>query len=343
MTETSSAATLGELIRLNRRFGVLVSMGATPHAALQAVKPEASPVFTQLIDHIADRLNAGGTLSDALGDFPDLVPAIFRDWVRIGEETGTIDVGAQEIADLLDPLTTGDVTISWEHIEDAVSLIQFTRRCAELLEKGLEWWRVIYLLLHEAPPAFAHFIEELLPKRDDCNGLLKLWQRMDELPHIFSPFYRAMVRLGLEMRAMDEMMRSLADLLYEDWSLARRSGCFTDRASLIINHGANPAENWDELTTAQKQLTTVIFCHAASQLLSCGYDARDMLSTCALLLPIEQQQRLRESSGDDIVDALNTLGCFSPFVITLLECGQVRGRMEFAFNQAATVLRAEMK
>lgn len=348
MTEISSSTSpqLSELVRLTRRFGVLLNMGTTAPAALCTLEMEASPAFCPLIAHIAERMGAGGTLTEALADFPELVPAIYRDWVRSGEDVGAVDVGALEIAELLEPLAAGggDLLLGWQHIAEAVTLIQVTRRCAELLEKGLEWWRVLYLLQYEAPPAFAHFIEDLLPKRNDERGLLTLWQRMEEHPQIFSPFYRAIVRLGWETRTMDEMMRCLADLLYEDWSLARRLRCYPERASLIIDHGAPAAASWDALSAPQRQLITVVFCHAAALLLAAGYDQVEVLATCALLLPAAQQQALHTlPEHDDLVVTLDALGCFSPFVLTLLTSGQSRGRLEFAFTQAATVLRAEMQ
>ena len=51
-----------------------------------------------------------------------------------------------------------------EQIEIAISLIQFTRRCADLLDKGLEWWRVLCLLTYEAPPNFAKLLTDLLDR-----------------------------------------------------------------------------------------------------------------------------------------------------------------------------------
>ena len=345
---TSSAAQLRELVWLNRRFGTQLSCGVSIHDALLALQAEASPEFQTLIAASIVRVDAGGGLADAMADYPDLIPPLYREWVRLAEDTGTLDIGSLEIAELLEPLAAGggDRSLGWDRIEHAVSLIQFTRRCAEFLEKGLEWWRVLYLLIHEAPPNFAGFIQELLPKRNDQRGWLTLWQRMEERPAVFSPFYRAMVRLGWESRAMDEAMRNLADLLYEDWRLARRCGCYAERASLIIDHGNAPADYWHALTPEQAKLTTVLFCRAASMLLSAGHDTADALSVCALLLPRAQQQALLsrlEKGEDDVAASLADMACFSPFVLTLLSRGQERGRVEYALAQAANVLHAEME
>ena len=56
--------------------------------------------------------------------------------------------------------------------------------------------------------------------RDDQREWLALWQRMEEHPQTFSPFYRALTRLGWETHSVDETMRFLADLLTEDWQLS---------------------------------------------------------------------------------------------------------------------------
>lgn len=343
---TIPSTTLLEMVRLNRRFGVLLGCGVSITAALEVLAEEASPAYREVLRRMAESVRSGGGFTDPLAEFPEQVPAVYREWVRIGEQTGTLDIGAQEVAELLEPLAVGggDAELGWERIEGAVSLIQFTRRCAELLEKGLEWWRVLYLLTLEAPPNFAEAIGQLLPKRDDPRGWQTLWQRMEQYPHAFSPFYRAMVRLGWESHAMDEIMRNLADLLYEDWRLARRNRCYPQRASLIIEQDSAPAANWQALTEPQQKLTTVIFCRAASMLISAGHDPAAAFAVCALLLPAAEREALQARlDGDAPVAALRALGCFPPFVLGLAECGQANGRLDFALSQAADVLHAEME
>jgi len=346
---TDTSPYLRELVRLDRRFGVLLGMGVTLPDALTALEGDASPAFRPLIAFLRERVEAGESLADSLMVHPEVTPAIFRDWARLAEETGALDVGAQEIAELLEPLALGggDLQLGWEKAEAAISLIQFTRRCAELLDKGLEWWRVLYLLEREAPPTFANLIKELLLKRnDERGGFVVLWQRMAEYPQIFSPFYREMIRLGWEAHVMDELTRALSDLLYEDWMLARRTRCYPERASLIVDHGMPPAANWAELTAPQAQLTTILFCRAASHLLTMGFDPEEVLTACALLLPQAQRDALPahwEHTGGDMALTLDTLNCFPPFITALLFSGQTRGRLEYAFQQAATVLRDEME
>jgi len=346
MTTTPSTSALLELVRLNRRFGVMLAGGVSTPDALRAMAAEASPGYREVVTRVLASVEAGQPFTAPLEGFPGLIPAIYREWVVFGEQTGTLDVGAQEVAELLEPLAKGggDAELGWERIEGAVSLIQFTRRCAELMEKGLEWWRVLYLLTVEAPPSFAEAIGKLPPRRDDPHGWQTMWQRMENHPHTFSPFYSAMVRLGWESRAMDEIMRNLADLLYEDWRLARLNRCYATRASLIIAHDAPPSAEWASLTAPQQKLAVTLFCRAAAMLLSAGHDSADALAVCALLLPADRQEALQSQlHSENPIDALRAVECFPPFVLALLTAGDSRGRLDYAFSQAATVLHAEME
>jgi len=342
MTEQLTSATLAELISLTRRFGTLLNVGVPIRQALLAVADDASPAFRGMLQQAEAHVAQQGTLAGALEPFPDIVPVIYREWVRLGEDTGTLDVGALEIAELLSPLATGggDLALGWERIESAISLIQFTRRFADLLEKGLEWWRILVLLDYESPPRFAHIIRELLPKRDDPRAWYGLWQIMEQYPETFSPFYRAVVRLGWEARAMDETMRNLADLLIEDWTLSRSNRCYHDRASLIIDHGAAPIATWADLTLAQQSLTTILFCRAGSQLLASGHQRTEALAVAALLLPQDKRETLLAGLTEDcdLAQLLRELACFPATVTTLIAAGQLSGRIEYAFNRAAEML-----
>jgi len=320
-----------ELVRLNRRFGVLLSSGLPIIDALRVLSAEASPDYLQVILRVLESVEAGSSFTAPLRDFPSLIPMIYREWVGIGEETGTLDSGAQEVAELLEPLAQGggEAMLGWERIEDAVALIQFTRRSAELLEKGLEWWRVLLLLTHEAPPRFGALIGRLLPRRDDPRGWLALWQRMEEHPEAFSPCYRGIVRLGWEVRALEETIRGLADLLYEDWRLARLHRCYETRPSLLIDNGAPPPTAWAALTPAQQQLATVLFCRMAALLTP--------LHGFAAALPVAERERLLaalEQLGDaDPVGVLMAAGCFRPFLLALVAVTQTRGRVELPLRR----------
>ncbi len=343
MTDTTPS--LRELVRLTRRFSVLLGAGADISATVRALTAEASPAFHPLLEHIDDTVRRGGRLTEALAAFPELSPALYREWVSMGETMGVLGDGAREIAELLEPLAEGggDLQLGWARIEQAVPLIQFTRRCAELLELGLEWWRVMFLLIHEAPPDFADGIRELTLKRDDARGLAPLWERMDTQPERFSACYRAVVRLGWEARTMDEAMRLLADLLLEDWTLCRRTRCFPERAAVLIDHGAPPVATWADLTPLQQRVVTILFCRTASRLLSLGVGEAETLATCALLLPRCQQEHLAAQAEElPLPETLAGLGCFSPFLLTLLAGGAARGRLDYAFHQGADVLRAEI-
>ena len=342
MTEQLTSATLAELICLTRRFGTLLNVGVPLRQALLTVADDASPAFQGMLRRAEAHVAQQGTLAGALEPFPDIVPAIYREWVRLGEDTGTLDVGALEIAELLSPVAAGggDLALGWEHIESAISLIQFTRRFAGLLEKGLEWWRILVLLDYESPPRFARIIRELLPKRDDPRAWYGLWQIMEQYPETFSPFYRAAVRLGWEARTMDETMRDLAELLIEDWKLARRCRCYRDRASLIIDHGAAPLATWAELTPAQQSLTTILFCRAGSQLLAAGHARTDVITVAALLLPLDKREILLAgfTEDSDLAQRLRDLACFPATVTTLIIAGQRSGRIEYALSRAADML-----
>jgi len=334
---------LGELVRLNRRFGVLYAGGVPIFDALVVLQGEAQLPFAAAIGEIRVRMEQGAGMASAMAEYPHLFPPIYREWVRQAEESGTLDIGAREAAELLEPvaLAGSEAALGWDRIEHAMTLIQFTRRCAELLERGLEWWRVLCLLTFEAPVTFARLIEDLLHRRDDQRQWLALWERMEEYPQTFSPFYRAMIRLGWETRHFDETVHYLAELLYEDWRFAQLRHCFPDRPSLIIDLGQPQLVEWAALTPTQADLITLLFFRALSMLLAAGHDQAEALTVCANLLPQQQQTDLLAALGDEDRSLADLLPFFSPFVHALLRVGEQRGRSEYVCNQIAEVLRAE--
>ena len=100
----SSNSYLRELVEQNRRFGALCANGVPVLLALAALEADASPPFAEVLRVIIPRVATGELLSQAMAEFPRLFPAIYREWVRLAEETGTLDSGAQEVAELLEPV-----------------------------------------------------------------------------------------------------------------------------------------------------------------------------------------------------------------------------------------------
>jgi general secretion pathway protein F/type IV pilus assembly protein PilC len=92
-----------ELAGMLRDMAVMTSSGIPVLDALRAVSQEIgtgrASNAARVARNLLDELDAGASLSDAFGRYPDTFPETVRNLVMIGDETGSMDLMLQEAAD----------------------------------------------------------------------------------------------------------------------------------------------------------------------------------------------------------------------------------------------------
>ena len=92
-----------ELAGMLRDMAVMTSSGIPVLEALRAVSQEVgtgrASNAARVARNLLDELDAGASLSDAFGRYPDTFPETVRNLVMIGDETGSMDLMLQEAAD----------------------------------------------------------------------------------------------------------------------------------------------------------------------------------------------------------------------------------------------------
>lgn len=92
-----------ELAGMLRDMAVMTSSGIPVLEALRAVSQEVgtgrASNAARVARNLLDELDAGASLSDAFGRYPDTLPETVRNLVMIGDETGSMDLMLQEAAD----------------------------------------------------------------------------------------------------------------------------------------------------------------------------------------------------------------------------------------------------
>jgi len=92
-----------QLAIATRQLATLVAAGMPLVDSLRALADQIDNTrFRSVISEVADRVNEGATLADAMKEFPRVFPRIFVNMVASGEATGGLDVVLERLADLLE-------------------------------------------------------------------------------------------------------------------------------------------------------------------------------------------------------------------------------------------------
>lgn len=89
-----------DLVILSRQFAVLVSATVPIVQALHIMSKQApTPLLAKVMEDIADRVNGGLRLSEALGKYPKIFSNFYINMVRSGELSGKLDEVLNYLAD----------------------------------------------------------------------------------------------------------------------------------------------------------------------------------------------------------------------------------------------------
>ena len=100
---TRNKISVTELALFTRQLATLVKAGLPLESALQAVSQQTDHSRTERVAlGIRSKILEGHTLADALGDFPQVFPEIYRATVSAGEQSGHLDGVLERLADYVE-------------------------------------------------------------------------------------------------------------------------------------------------------------------------------------------------------------------------------------------------
>ena len=132
-----------------------------------------------------------------------------------------------------------------------LELLRLTRMFATLINAGVSLVRCLAVLEAEMPVPFAKAIHDINAQVMAGRTLYAALQTHDTL---FSPAYLALVRAGEVGGILDETLLYLAELLQEEWELARLTAPDDAPAPLFIPGTAQPTA-WAELSRVRQSMT----------------------------------------------------------------------------------------
>jgi general secretion pathway protein F len=90
------------LPNITRQLSILLASGVPMIDSLRSLSDENSGFWKGLLVDIRDRISAGASLSRALGQYQKIFPDFYRNMVAAGEQSGTLDMVLQRVADFLE-------------------------------------------------------------------------------------------------------------------------------------------------------------------------------------------------------------------------------------------------
>lgn len=88
----SLAVPLSEKLFFTRNMEVMIKTGVPlPRAFKILAKQTKSQKFKQALEKVSESIIKGKTISDAMAQFPKIFPELYRETLKVGEETGKLD------------------------------------------------------------------------------------------------------------------------------------------------------------------------------------------------------------------------------------------------------------
>ena len=92
-----------DVITFSRHLATLVERGSTPLAALQLLREHARrQAFKEVLSVVIQDLQQGSSLAEAVARQPQAFPAIYSRMVRVGEQTGNLEVVLRQVASYME-------------------------------------------------------------------------------------------------------------------------------------------------------------------------------------------------------------------------------------------------
>ncbi|HOF89466.1 MAG TPA: type II secretion system F family protein [Armatimonadota bacterium] len=220
------------------------------------------------------------------------------------------------------------------------ALALFTRQFSIMVNAGVSLVRSLALLEEEALPAYAPAAATM---RAQIERGATLSGAMSELPALFPRFYLCMVRAGEVGGVLDIALDHLANLLHEDWTLARTVGS----GSLLLPGDHAGPESWDELPATRRTVLLSLFCRAYGMMLSSGVPIVLASLTAADVLPpaqraaVQQMVEVMRHRGDERA-LIAELSFLPPIARGMFRIGMETGTLDAALDKLADLYRYQV-
>jgi len=202
--------------------------------------------------------------------------------------------------------------------------VLFTRQFTTLISAGVSLVRALLILEAEAPAPYAAAMASV---RAHIEAGSTLSEAIADLPALFPPFYRVMIRAGEIGGVLDITLARAADLLQEEWTLSQGVG-----VKPLLMAGTATNVEWDLLSPAQRTLQLLLFCSAWGSMLSSGVPIVQAMEVAAECLHPRQREEVlaardvikRHGTNEEIVTPMTFLPLSARTLIIIgCECGEL--------------------
>lgn len=290
-----------DLALITRQMATLVGSGLPVEEALGAVARQADRArLGGLMLAVRARVLEGHTLANALGDFPQVFPELYRATVAAGEQSGHLEVVFERLA---------DYTEARQQMRQKVGLALFY----PLMLTGVAILVVAGLLTYVVPQVVQVF------------GSLN-----QKLPALT----RGLIALSEFLRQNGWWLLTLLAGGVIAWVLALRRIGFRRRVDQVLLRLPLVARLARGANTARFARTFSILMASGVPVLEALRISAQVLSNLPMREAVEQATA-RVKEGASLNKAISASGYFPPMTVQLIASGEASGRLENMLERAA--------
>jgi len=280
---------------------------SAPKRKLIRLGAEQDPL-TQILAQVRDSVNAGSTLADALGKYPNVFSPLIVNMVAAGEASGTLEEVLLRLAQML---------------EKRVQLVSKVKSAIAypLMMVVVAVAVVVFLLSYVVPSITQIFLE--------MNQTLPIPTRLLISISAFMKTYLVLIAIV-----------ACAVFLVVAAALRTREGkLFADRAKLKLPLFGNL---FVRLEIARLTRTWAMLLASGIPMVRALQIARGVTQNSFIVNTLDRIKDL-VSSGDALADAIKTAGFFPPVVFHIVSTGQISANLEAGLIDIADMYDSEVE
>jgi RNA polymerase sigma factor (sigma-70 family) len=229
-------------------------------------------------------------------------------------------------------------------LAQTLALVLFSHQFATMLETGVALVRCLDTL-QDAPPPYGEAARTLRTRVERGEVLSRV---MADMPELFSPLYRTMVRAGEVGGLLEETLRLTADLMTEEWKLVRLYPGKVAPVSFVNPGGAPLPAEWEALSDYQRTTLLALFCETFGLLLVSGVPITEAVQMLAALMPTAMKEKLQAteevwSRGEPGGQRMELLGILPRFAMEMIAVGEAGGHLDGALERIADILKHDLE